>query len=106
MPEHDESTSNASGGHFGGVDGDGRVLGSDANTHNETSSKQALPGGGKGGTDGGRRETAGRNKDLTATAKVVIERIDNPGATTIINTRTCLSPKKNTSTVTKKEKLT
>lgn len=43
LPEHDESTSDASGSHLSRVDGHGRVLCANTNTHDETRSKETLP---------------------------------------------------------------
>ena len=68
-------------GHLGRVDGDSSILGSNTDTHDEASGKETFPGGGEGGTDGSGSEAESSEENLTATAEVVVERIDDEGTT-------------------------
>lgn len=63
--------------HLGGVNGDSGVLGSNADAHDEASSEETLPCSGEAGTDGSGSQAERSEEDLTATAKVVVEGIDN-----------------------------
>lgn len=81
LPEHDERTTNASGGHLGGVDRDSGVLCSNADTHDETCREELLPRLCESGTNWSGSKAEGSHEDLAATTKVVVEGIDDEGAT-------------------------
>lgn len=81
LPEHDESTSDAMGGHLGREDGDRCVLRTDANTHDETCREQSLPGVCKGRSDGRGSQAQSSHEDLSATTEVVVKGVDNESAT-------------------------
>lgn len=81
LPEHDESTTDAGRGHLSRIDGDGGVLGSDADAHNKACGEEALPRLGETRTDRGRYQAAGGDEDLASSSEVVVQGIDNKGAT-------------------------
>lgn len=53
------------------------VLGTNANAHYKSRSKQSLPGLCESGSDWSGGQAGSRNEDLASTAKVVVERVDN-----------------------------
>ena len=69
------------GSDLSGEDGNSRVLCADANTHEEARDEQTLPVGREARRDWGRRETDTGDKNLSATAEPVVERIDDESAT-------------------------
>ena len=81
LPEHDKSTTDAGRGHLSRIDGNGGVLGSDADAHDKACCEEALPRLGETRTDRGRYQAAGSDKDLASSSEVVVQGIDNKGAT-------------------------
>lgn len=43
LPEHHKSTSDPSGSHLSGIDGDSGVFGANSDTHDKTSGEESLP---------------------------------------------------------------
>ena len=80
LPEHDEGTSNSSRGHLGRVDGNGGVLCTDTDTHDEARSEQPLPRLCESRTDRAGSEAASGKENLASSAEIVVEWIDDEGA--------------------------
>jgi hypothetical protein len=81
LPEHDKSTTDAGRGHLSRIDGNGGVLGSDADAHDKACCEEALPRLGETRPNRGRYQAAGSDKDLASSSEVVVQGIDNKGAT-------------------------
>lgn len=80
LPEHDEGTADTVRCHLSREDRDRGVLCTDADAHDESRSKQGLPGVCEPGADGRGSEDDGSDKYLTATTEVMVERVDDEGA--------------------------
>jgi hypothetical protein len=80
LPEHDEGTADTMGSHLGRINGDGGILRANANAHDESRDEELLPRPGETRGDGGGCKAEGSDENLTTSAQVVIQRIDNEGA--------------------------
>jgi hypothetical protein len=77
LPEHDEGTTDPSWGHLGRVDRDSCVFGADSDAHDESDGEEGLPRVGEPRGDRGRSKTSGGDEDLSSSAKVVVQRVDD-----------------------------
>ena len=64
-----------------GKDRDSSVLSTDANTEDESGSKQSLPRVSECRADGRGGQTGASDKDLSSTTKVVVQRVNDPCTT-------------------------
>lgn len=78
---HNKSAPDPSWRHLSGIDGNGSVLGTNADTHDKSCSKQAFPRFREAGTDWSRSKTAGSYKDFASSTKIMVEWIDDESTT-------------------------
>lgn len=81
LPRHDQSTTDPCWCIFGGEDRDSSALQTHTDAHEKTCDEELLPGLSDSTADGSKNTEDSRDKNGTATTKVVVARVREPAAT-------------------------